>query len=108
MDRSTLLRNFAATAGFPPSRPFDPNLRNTIMARIAKLAASLLVCSIFHPAVAQRSRSMPQDDRVFGGASLPAAGTLLPIVTAVDAQGNGFSTASLRGSYTVLVFGCLT
>jgi len=29
-------------------------------------------------------------------------------VTAVDEQGQHFSTATLRGSYTVLVFGCLT
>ena len=32
----------------------------------------------------------------------------LPTVRAVDEQGRDFSTASLRGSYTVLVFGCLT
>ena len=32
----------------------------------------------------------------------------LPTVNVFDAQGNPLSTASLRGSYTVLVFGCLT
>jgi hypothetical protein len=34
--------------------------------------------------------------------------TTLPTVNVFDAQGNPLSTASLRGSYTVLVFGCLT
>jgi|TARA_B110000495_G_C23026355_1_gene610001 cytochrome oxidase Cu insertion factor (SCO1/SenC/PrrC family) len=43
-----------------------------------------------------------------GGGQLPQTGTLLPTVTAVDEQGQHFSTATLRGSYTVLVFGCLT
>ena len=32
----------------------------------------------------------------------------LPTVNVFDGQGNPLSTASLRGSYTVLVFGCLT
>ena len=32
----------------------------------------------------------------------------LPNVNVFDAQGNPLSTASLRGRYTVLVFGCLT
>jgi hypothetical protein len=34
--------------------------------------------------------------------------TTLPTVSVFDAQGNPLSTASLRGSYTVFVFGCLT
>ena len=34
--------------------------------------------------------------------------TTLPTVNVFDAQGTSLSTASLRGSYTVLVFGCLT
>jgi cytochrome oxidase Cu insertion factor (SCO1/SenC/PrrC family) len=35
-------------------------------------------------------------------------GTTLPKVNVYDEQGERFSTASLKGSYTVLVFGCLT
>ena len=35
-------------------------------------------------------------------------GTMLPNTSAYDEQGEKFSTAELRGSYTVLVFGCLT
>jgi len=34
--------------------------------------------------------------------------TTLPTVNVFDAQGKPLSTASLRGRYTVLVFGCLT
>jgi cytochrome oxidase Cu insertion factor (SCO1/SenC/PrrC family) len=34
--------------------------------------------------------------------------TTLPTVNVFDAKGNPLSTASLRGSYAVLVFGCLT
>lgn len=34
--------------------------------------------------------------------------TTLPTVNVFDAQGKPLSTASLRGCYTVLVFGCLT
>jgi cytochrome oxidase Cu insertion factor (SCO1/SenC/PrrC family) len=34
--------------------------------------------------------------------------TTLPTVNVFDAQGKPLSTSSLRGSYTVLVFGCLT
>lgn len=39
---------------------------------------------------------------------LPAVGTVLPDVTVFDAEGNEFSTKTLREHYSVLVFGCLT
>lgn len=39
---------------------------------------------------------------------LPEVGSSVPKVSAFDEQGQVVSTASLRGSYTVLVFGCLT
>lgn len=39
---------------------------------------------------------------------LPEVGSSIPVVRAFDEQGQVFSTASLKGSYTVLVFGCLT
>ena len=63
------------------------------------LIAGLLSFTWLGPASAQRGS---------GRSPLPAVGTMLPEVTAYDDQGNEFSTASLRGSYTVLVFGCLT
>lgn len=41
-------------------------------------------------------------------ANSPAIGELLPDVSGYDAQGKPFRLASLKGSHTVLVFGCLT
>ena len=40
--------------------------------------------------------------------SAPALGELLPDVTGYDADGNEFKLSSLKGQYSVLVFGCLT
>jgi cytochrome oxidase Cu insertion factor (SCO1/SenC/PrrC family) len=42
------------------------------------------------------------------GGDLPAVGTTVPDVMLYDASGKEFSTTSLRGEYSVLVFGCLT
>lgn len=42
------------------------------------------------------------------GKTLPVVGSKLPDIQAFDEQGQVLSLASLRGSYTVLVFGCLT
>jgi cytochrome oxidase Cu insertion factor (SCO1/SenC/PrrC family) len=63
---------------------------------------------MLNPAIAQRGGLSPAEQRAFGGSQLPAAGTMLPTAAAIDEQGEKFSTTSLRGSYTVLVFGCLT
>ena len=41
-------------------------------------------------------------------ASAPKIGELLPDVAGFDADGNEFRLRSLRGHYSVLVFGCLT
>jgi len=38
----------------------------------------------------------------------PKTGSLLPDVSAYDENGKKFKLRSLKGSYTVLVFGCLT
>jgi cytochrome oxidase Cu insertion factor (SCO1/SenC/PrrC family) len=38
----------------------------------------------------------------------PAVGERLPEVTIVDAEGQPFELASLKGHFTVLTFGCLT
>ena len=74
------------------------------MIRSAFLLIPILGCTIM-PSFSQ----MPRDSRSCGGGSqIPQPGTILPTVRVVDEQGRNFSTASLRGSYTVLVFGCLT
>jgi cytochrome oxidase Cu insertion factor (SCO1/SenC/PrrC family) len=74
------------------------------MIRTAFLLIPVLACTMV-PTLAQP----PRDSRSRGGGSqLPQPGTILPTVKAVDEQGRDFSTTSLRGSYTVLVFGCLT
>ena len=38
----------------------------------------------------------------------PAVGEMVPDVSFFDADGNKLSLHSLKGKYTVLVFGCLT
>jgi len=42
------------------------------------------------------------------GARLPKVGSMLPDIELYDAEGQVFSTANLRGTYSVVVFGCLT
>lgn len=42
------------------------------------------------------------------GGRLPEVGSMLPDVLLYDDRGEEFSTSSLRGQYSVLVFGCLT
>ena len=64
------------------------------------LLVNLIVAAAVHPVWGQGRRG--------SDAQVPAPGTMLPDVTAYDEQGDEFSTASLRGRYTVLVFGCLT
>ena len=74
------------------------------MIRSALVLLPILSCTIM-PILAQT----PRNPRSRGGSSqMPQPGTILPMVKVVDEQGRDFSTASLRGSYTVLVFGCLT
>jgi len=41
-------------------------------------------------------------------ASTPAIGDPMPDLSAYDEDGARFELSSLKGSYTVLVFGCLT
>ena len=73
------------------------------MIRTAFVLIPVLACTMV-PTLAQS----PRDSRPRGGSQIPQPGTILPTVRAVDEQGRDFSTATLRGSYTVLVFGCLT
>lgn len=49
---------------------------------------------------------VPQRDAFQG--RLPKPGAPLPDLTIYDSQGNPFPLQNLRGTYTVLVFGCLT
>ncbi|MCA9061769.1 MAG: hypothetical protein KDA96_01840 [Planctomycetaceae bacterium] len=39
---------------------------------------------------------------------LPRVGNVIPSVSLFDEHGQPFSTDSLRGEYSVIVFGCLT
>ncbi len=43
-----------------------------------------------------------------GGSQQSLVGNPMPDLSVYDASGNPFSLADLKGSYTVLVFGCLT
>ncbi len=38
----------------------------------------------------------------------PKVGEALPDITVLDAEGKTFRLTDLKGSYTILVFGCLT
>ncbi len=73
------------------------------MFRSILVAIHVFTIGVAMPASAQRN---PNPKR--GGNQLPEVGTSLPVVNAFDELGNDFSTSSLRGSYCVLVFGCLT
>ena len=42
------------------------------------------------------------------GGTIPQVGSDLPVVQVNKENGQVFSTSQLKGSYTVLVFGCLT
>ena len=83
---------------------FHPLLLDTTSFPECSMIRSLVIClnviALAVPVMAQR--------RPGNGNRLPAVGTPLPDVKAFDAAGDEFSTASLRGHYSVLVFGCLT
>jgi hypothetical protein len=55
-------------------------------------------------APAQRSKKKDQDFLKFP----PVVGDALPVLEVRTPDGKPFSTSELRGSYAVLVFGCLT
>lgn len=86
----------------------------------------LAIClSVTATGFAQTSRNQPEKSKVekksksksvspreqvrnrFAARS-PKVGQLLPDVSAYDADGKPFKLSSLKGQYTVLVFGCLT
>jgi cytochrome oxidase Cu insertion factor (SCO1/SenC/PrrC family) len=67
------------------------------------LAASFLALAGPPSAQAQKMRS----DEDFVKAK-PTLGDTIPEVTVYDSAGKSVKTSTLRGHYTVLVFGCLT
>jgi len=55
----------------------------------------------------QGERLLERLDRIFQETS-PPLGAKLPNITLYDAAGKKFRLRSLKGQYTVLLFGCLT
>jgi hypothetical protein len=112
---SVLQRDFGVSDGLhhlgshgPVCSVKDLVITDSNMFRNVTVALNLLFLSTFSPVIAQRGGPSRGDSAGRGGGQVPAVGTMLPIVSAFDEQGEKFSTSSLRGSYTVLVFGCLT
>lgn len=75
-----------------------------MMLRFSLMLAMVVVGALLTvpPAEAQSDRQLPD------WTEMPKVGSQLPRVEAFDEHGQPFSTASLRGRYSVLVFGCLT
>ena len=67
-------------------------------------ALSLVAILLPDEAPAQRSKKKDQDFIK----TRPVVGDSLPVLEVHTPDGKPFSTSELRGSYTVLVFGCLT
>ena len=70
-----------------------------------RLRPALLLALI---CLTQNLVAQPRSPRGRGGSVGPAVGTTIPNVELFDADGNPFRLGQLKGSYTVLVFGCLT
>ena len=79
-------------------------LRTLVMAGL--ITSTLSISSGY----AQGNRNSQSRGRSTGGfdQQAPAIGQPLPDVKLNTADGKEFSTSQLKGSYTVLVFGCLT
>ena len=79
-------------------------LRTLVMAGL--ITSTLSISSGY----AQGNRNSQSRGRSTGGfdQQAPAIGQPLPNVKLYTADGKEFSTSQLKGSYTVLVFGCLT
>jgi cytochrome oxidase Cu insertion factor (SCO1/SenC/PrrC family) len=70
------------------------------------LSLTLVLAASASTLAQPKERPRAADGRSFG--ARPAPGEMLPDVTVYDAAGKEFPLRSLRGRYTVLVFGCLT
>ncbi|MDA1017339.1 MAG: hypothetical protein O3A00_23140 [Planctomycetota bacterium] len=66
----------------------------------------LLLTSVAFGTIVGIAFGQPGQSR--GGFGVPKSGTMLPAVSAFNDKGETFSTRDLKGSYSVLVFGCLT
>ncbi len=71
----------------------------------AAVRAALAAMLLWHASVLYAQGPRPQRGPQF---RLPEPGTQLPDLTVYDEQGNPVALKNLRGSWTVLVFGCLT
>ena len=80
------------------------------MARFGLILSLALAIVWAGSAAAQPPRSPNADASPArrAGGTLPEVGKVIPEITLYDARGEEFSTTSLRGQYSVLVFGCLT
>jgi len=82
-----------------------------MMRRWSSLLLTAAVAGLMWPAETEaQTRKRPRRGGGLSGnfARGPAVGEKLPDVTAYDAEGKPFRLSSLKGSHTVLVFGCLT
>ena len=94
------------------------NFQETLMRRLCRtglVMAAILSPAILAPAHPPRKKDAPRRKpdstrkRLRGEfARGPAVGSKLPEIAAFDASGKPFRLSSLKGSHTVLVFGCLT
>ena len=81
------------------------------MVRSFFLMLPIVFCTTFS-AIAQRNtrpdRTQSNGSSIFDRNPQARPGSMLPTLNVVDERGQVFSTGTLRGSYTILVFGCLT
>jgi hypothetical protein len=98
-----------------PIHPDNLEMKSRLRRRVFVLAG-FLCCLLASDLWAKRSKvaSPPVGEglgerleRIFDTTS-PDIGELLPNVTCFDAGGDKFRLRSLKGQYTVLLFGCLT
>ena len=80
------------------------------MRRLTLALCAAATIGLLLPAAASAQRKRPSRGGGLSGnfAKGPAVGEKLPDVAAFDVNGKPFRLSSLKGSYTVLVFGCLT
>lgn len=75
--------------------------------RFAKwLLVALMLVAMSSPVQAQRKKLKVNEEDFLKEA--PVVGDKLPEVSVYSPTGTEFTTADLRGHYTVLTFGCLT
>lgn len=97
------LRCFILVMVFGFTRHFRENRRHLVL-RIELALLLGISTALAGNAFAQPGGS----SRGGAGGTMPGVGTMLPDITLYDDAGKEFSTTSLRGQYSVLVFGCLT